>query len=78
MCVPPTPLLSWDSFCVSPSQPKKRGGKINAEDQKVPGSVLSHTQNAFVVNIPTLPVRQKQENEAKTWGENNFFTTVAQ
>jgi hypothetical protein len=61
MCVPPTPLLlSWDSFCVSPSQPKKRGGgKINAEEQKVPGSVLSHTQNAFVVNIPTLPVRQK-------------------
>jgi hypothetical protein len=44
----------------------------------VPGSVLSHTQNAFVVNIPTLPVRQKNRNEAKTWGENHFFTTVAQ
>jgi hypothetical protein len=57
---------------------QKTGRKNKRRRSKVPGSVLSHTQNAFVVNIPTLPVRQKNRNEAKTWGENHFFTTVAQ
>jgi hypothetical protein len=55
---------------------QKTGRKNKRRRSKVPGSVLSHTQNEFVVKIPTLPVRQKQENEAKTLGGKPIFSRL--
>jgi hypothetical protein len=76
MCVPPTPLLSWDSFCVSPSQPKKRGGKINAEDQKCPALFSRTHKMRLLSTFQHCPFVKKIENEAKTLGGKPIFSRL--
>jgi hypothetical protein len=72
MCVPPTPLLSWDSFCVSPSQPKKRGGKINAEDQKCPALFSRTHKMRLLSTFQHCPFVKKIEMKPKLGGKTIF------